>query len=176
QNSNHAGFRYPALLFAHLQIQSMVGARVTSQVNRRPNATHFKPALTHGGTYNQSAYKPVITNLTRAAVAPNWGAHAKNYQPAFQAPPPTQNRTWLQHTNNQATFGVLGSVEAPAQTAYGSNGWVASNYSQPSGWFQTNIPQGQLGSHGNGTFFPTSNQTALGARGKSNNPYVNLSI
>ncbi|KAH8232755.1 hypothetical protein KR038_007594, partial [Drosophila bunnanda] len=172
-----------ALLFGHLQIQSMVGARVASQVHRRPNATHFTPALTHGGTYNQSAYRPVVTNLTRASVAPNWSAHAKNYQPTFQAPPSTQNRTWLQHTNNQGTYGFQGSVGAPAQTAYGSSGWVASNYSQPGSWFLPNIPQGQMGtpavgfgSHGNGTFYPTSNQTALGGHGKSNNPYANLSI
>ncbi|KAH8235275.1 hypothetical protein KR032_011981, partial [Drosophila birchii] len=175
-----------ALLFGHLQIHSMVGARVASQVHRRPNATHFTPAHTHGGTYNQSAYRPsgpIVTNFTRAAVAPNWSAPANSYQP-FQAPPPTQNRTWLQHTNNQGAYGVPGSIGVPAQTAYGPSGWVASNSSQPGAWLMPNIPQSQigtpavsLGSHGNGTFYyPISNQTAIGGRGKSNNPYANLSI
>ncbi|KAH8297867.1 hypothetical protein KR054_012286, partial [Drosophila jambulina] len=173
----NAGFHYPALLFGYLQISSMVGARVTSQVHRRPNATHFTPAHTHGGTYNQSAYRssgPVVTNFTRAAVAPNWSVPAKTYQPALQAPPTTQN---------QGFYGAPGPVGVPAQAAYGSSGWVASNYSQPSGWFLPNTPQGQVGtpavvvgSHGNGTFYPTSNQTAFGGRGKSNNPYANLSI
>ncbi|KAH8347177.1 hypothetical protein KR059_006261, partial [Drosophila kikkawai] len=166
-----------ALLFGHLQIQSMVGARVTSQVHRRPNATLFTPALTHGGTYNQSAYRPVVTNFTRAAVAPNLFAPAKNYQPAFQAPSPTQNRTLLQHTHNQGVYGATGPVGVPAQTGYVSNGWVVSNYSQPAGWFLPNTPAVVgLGSHGNGTFYPTSNQTAVSGRGKSNNPYANLSI
>lgn len=159
---------------------------MASQVHRRPNATHFTPALTHGGVYNQSLSRPsgpVVTNFTRAAVAPNWSVPAKNYQPAFQAPPPTHNRTWLQHTNNQAAYGTPSQIGVPAQTAYGSSGWVASNYSQPGGWFQPNISQGQfgtpavgLGSHANGTFYSTNNHTAFGGRGKSNNPYANLSI
>ncbi|XP_052847910.1 uncharacterized protein LOC128259529 [Drosophila gunungcola] len=175
-----------AMLFGHLQFRVLVVARVSGPVQRRANATIFTPARTHNGAYNNLAFGPEIKTYTRTMVAPNWIVPTNN-QSAFKTPgfsSSPQNRTWFP-TNH----GFYGATSGSA-----SNGWIASNNSQPeafpSGWFQPNVRQGQidtpalLSGRSNGTFYPAYNQTSnsvpQGGRTVHGNsyssPYGNLSV